>query len=110
MAGPPASSTRATPATSPGRCWPGAAGPPRSSGCLDEPRGSARATGTRAAENPTSGAYGIPQALPAVKMAAAGSDWETNPATQIEWGLAYIAGTYGSPCAANSFKLSNGWY
>ena len=62
------------------------------------------------AENPTSGAYGIPQALPGSKMAAAGSDWETNPATQIEWGLDYIADTYGSPCAANSFKLSNGWY
>jgi len=62
------------------------------------------------AENPTSGAYGIPQALPAEKMAAAGSDWATNPATQIEWGLDYIADVYGSPCAANSFKMSNGWY
>jgi hypothetical protein len=62
------------------------------------------------AENPTSGAYGIPQALPGDKMATAGSDWQTNPATQIEWGLGYIAARYGSPCAANSFKLSNGWY
>ena len=62
------------------------------------------------AENPTSGAYGIPQALPAEKMATAGSDWQTNPATQIEWGLGYIADVYGSPCAANSFKMSNGWY
>ena len=43
-------------------------------------------------------------------MAAAGPDWRTNPATQIEWGLSYIAARYGSPCAANSFKLSTGWY
>jgi hypothetical protein len=62
------------------------------------------------AENPSSGAYGIPQALPAEKMATAGGDWETNPVTQIKWGLTYIAARYGSPCDANSFKLSNGWY
>lgn len=62
------------------------------------------------AENPYSGAYGIPQALPGDKMAAAGPDWETNPATQIEWGLGYIQDRYGSPCAANDFKLGNGWY
>ena len=62
------------------------------------------------AENPYSGAYGIPQALPGDKMAAAGPDWETNPATQIEWGLGYIQDRYGSPCEANAFKLANGWY
>jgi hypothetical protein len=62
------------------------------------------------AENPTSGAYGIPQSLPAEKMAAAGPDWRTNPVTQIEWGLSYIAAVYGSPCAANSFKMANNWY
>jgi hypothetical protein len=62
------------------------------------------------AENPYSGAYGIPQALPAEKMAAAGPDWETNPATQIEWGLGYIQDRYGTPCEANDFKLVNGWY
>jgi len=62
------------------------------------------------ATNPTSGAYGIPQALPAEKMASAGDDWETNPATQIEWGLDYIADRYGSPCAANDFKQGNNWY
>lgn len=62
------------------------------------------------ATNPTSGAYGIPQSLPAEKMATAGPDWRTNPATQIEWGLDYIESSYGSPCAANSFKLANGWY
>ena len=49
------------------------------------------------ATNPTSGAYGIPQSLPAAKMAAAGADWQTNPATQIRWGLGYIAATYGTP-------------
>lgn len=52
------------------------------------------------AENPSSGAYGIPQSLPANKMGAAGSDWRTNPATQIEWGLNYINDRYGSPCDA----------
>lgn len=62
------------------------------------------------ATNPTSGAYGIPQSLPAEKMASAGADWETNPETQIEWGLTYIQDRYGSPCAANDFKLANNWY
>lgn len=64
----------------------------------------------RPSRNPTSSAYGIPQALPGEKMASAGADWATNPATQIEWGLGYIRDSYGSPCAANSFKLGNGWY
>jgi hypothetical protein len=62
------------------------------------------------ATNPTSGAYGIPQALPAGKMATAGSDWRTNPATQIEWGLDYIESSYGTPCSAWDFKQANGWY
>ncbi|WP_202237028.1 phage tail tape measure protein [Actinacidiphila reveromycinica] len=52
------------------------------------------------AENPTSGAYGIPQSLPGSKMAAAGSDWRTNAATQIRWGLSYIKGRYGDPMTA----------
>ena len=43
-------------------------------------------------------------------MASAGSDWRTNPVTQIRWGLDYIESTYGSPCAAESFKQGNGWY
>jgi septal ring factor EnvC (AmiA/AmiB activator) len=50
--------------------------------------------------NPYSGAYGIPQSLPAEKMATAGADWRTNGNTQVEWGLAYISAAYGSPCAA----------
>jgi hypothetical protein len=54
------------------------------------------------ARNPSSGAYGIPQSLPAEKMAAAGADYLTNPATQIRWGLGYIKGRYGSPAAAYS--------
>lgn len=62
------------------------------------------------AANPTSSAYGIPQALPGSKMASAGADWQTNPATQIEWGLGYIADRYGSPCAAWSHSQANGWY
>jgi transglycosylase-like protein with SLT domain len=63
----------------------------------------------RTAANP-SGAYGIPQALPGSKMASAGSDWRTNPATQVRWGLSYIRSTYGSPSAAWSFWLAHGWY
>jgi hypothetical protein len=62
------------------------------------------------AENPNSGAYGIPQALPGSKMASAGPDWQTNPATQILWGLQYIQSTYGSPCAAWSHEEATGWY
>ncbi|MDQ4006703.1 MAG: lytic transglycosylase domain-containing protein [Actinomycetota bacterium] len=62
------------------------------------------------ATNPTSGAYGIPQSLPAEKMASAGSDWRTNPATQIEWGLWYIDQSYGTPCSAWEFKQANNWY
>lgn len=53
-----------------------------------------------AATNPYSGAYGIPQALPATKMSSAGPDWLTNPATQISWGLSYIKSRYGTPCSA----------
>ncbi len=62
------------------------------------------------AQNTSSGAYGIPQALPGSKMASAGADWATNPATQIEWGLGYIRDRYGSPCGAWGFKQSHGWY
>nr|WP_116026463.1 lytic transglycosylase domain-containing protein [Thermomonospora umbrina] len=62
------------------------------------------------AANPSSGAYGIPQALPGSKMASAGSDWRTNPATQIKWGLGYIKGRYGTPCGAWSHSQSRGWY
>ncbi len=62
------------------------------------------------ADNPTSSAYGIPQALPGSKMASAGSDWASNPVTQIRWGLGYIKDTYGSPCAAWSKSQSSNWY
>ena len=62
------------------------------------------------ATNPSSGAYGIPQSLPGDKMATAGADWRTNPATQIEWGLTYIQASYGTPCGAWSFKQANNWY
>lgn len=62
------------------------------------------------ASNSSSGAYGIPQALPGSKMASAGSDWKTNPATQIKWGLDYIANRYGTPCGALSHSNSTGWY
>lgn len=62
------------------------------------------------ASNRSSGAYGIPQALPGKKMASAGSDWRTNPATQIEWGLGYIKGRYNTPCNAWSHSQNTGWY
>jgi hypothetical protein len=61
------------------------------------------------AENP-SGAYGIPQALPGSKMASAGADWQTDPATQIRWGLGYIKAIYGDPCKAWAFEEANGYY
>ena len=62
------------------------------------------------ASNATSGAYGIPQALPGGKMSAYGPDWESNPVTQIQWGLAYIRDSYGTPCGAWSAFQSKGWY
>jgi hypothetical protein len=62
------------------------------------------------AENPTSGAFGIPQALPGSEMASAGADWQTDAATQIRWGLTYIQGRYGSPCGAWAHEEAAGWY
>ena len=62
------------------------------------------------AENSSSGAYGIPQALPGSKMATAGEDWATNAGTQIEWGLSYITGRYGTPCGAWGKSQASGWY
>jgi hypothetical protein len=62
------------------------------------------------AENSSSGSYGIPQALPASKMATFGSDYRTNAATQIKWGLSYVKGRYGTPCGAWSYWQAHGWY
>ncbi|MGK5500889.1 transglycosylase SLT domain-containing protein [Streptomyces sp. URMC 125] len=62
------------------------------------------------AQNPSSGAYGLVQALPGSKMASAGADWRTNPATQIKWGLNYMNDRYGSPCGAWQFWQANHWY
>lgn len=62
------------------------------------------------ATNSSSGAYGIPQALPGSKMASAGGDWRTNARTQISWGLSYISSTYGTPCNAWSIWQTRGWY
>ncbi|MFE2726270.1 transglycosylase SLT domain-containing protein [Kitasatospora sp. NPDC059327] len=62
------------------------------------------------ATNKSSGAYGLVQALPGTKMASAGADWRTNPATQIKWGLNYMNSRYGSPCGAWSFWQSHHWY
>ena len=62
------------------------------------------------AENASSGAYGIPQALPGSKMASAGADWRTNPITQINWGIGYVKGRYGTPCSAWAHSNAVGWY
>ncbi len=63
------------------------------------------------ADNPSSDAYGLMQALPGSKMSSAGADWATNPATQIKWGLSYMnSSRYGSPCAAWAFWQANNWY
>ena len=77
--------------------------------CL-QPLWNAESGWNVSAANPSSGAYGIPQALPGSKMASAGADWQTNPATQIRWGLGYIKSVYGSPCGAWSHEQSYGWY
>ncbi|MGX1908814.1 aggregation-promoting factor C-terminal-like domain-containing protein [Streptomyces phaeochromogenes] len=62
------------------------------------------------ADNPTSDAYGLMQALPGSKMSSAGADWATNPATQIKWGLGYMNDRYGSPCGAWDFWQANNYY
>ena len=62
------------------------------------------------AYNASSGAYGIPQSLPGSKMAAAGADWRTNAATQIDWGLSYISARYGAPCGAWAHSEAYNWY
>lgn len=70
-----------------------------------------RESGWRAdAANSSSGAYGIPQALPGSKMATAGADWETNGNTQVRWGLGYISSRYSNPCGAWAHSESVGWY
>ncbi|HEY6277852.1 MAG TPA: lytic transglycosylase domain-containing protein, partial [Streptosporangiaceae bacterium] len=77
-------------------------------GCLDNIW--SRESGWNYLAENASGAYGIPQALPGSKMASAGADWQTNPATQIRWGLGYIQSKYGTPCNAWGFWQANGYY
>jgi predicted nucleic acid-binding Zn-ribbon protein len=62
------------------------------------------------ASNRSSGAYGIPQSLPGSKMASAGADWRKNARTQVDWGLSYITGRYGTPCGAWQHSQTSGWY
>jgi hypothetical protein len=62
------------------------------------------------ATNPSSGAYGLGQALPADKMASMGPDWRNSALLQIKWALAYMTGRYGSPCAAWAFWQAHDWY
>jgi len=62
------------------------------------------------AQNTNSGAYGIPQALPGSRMSSEGSDWMTNPQTQVRWGVKYIQGRYHTPCTALVHSNDYGWY
>jgi hypothetical protein len=62
------------------------------------------------AENPYSGAYGIPQAVPGSKMSSAGSNWQNSAKTQIRWGLDYIRARYNSPRRAWLHEVADGWY
>ena len=77
-------------------------------GCLDDLWN--QESGWRYNAENASGAYGIPQALPGSKMASAGADWQTDPTTQIKWGLGYIKGQYGTPCEAWDHEVADGWY
>jgi hypothetical protein len=77
-------------------------------GCLNDI--FTRESGWRYNAENASGAYGIPQALPGSKMASAGPNWQTNPTTQIKWGLGYIKGRYGTPCKAWAAWQVQGWY
>ncbi|RKS10836.1 hypothetical protein DFP74_6619 [Nocardiopsis sp. Huas11] len=79
------------------------------SDCL-EPLWEKESNWNHTAENPSSGAYGIPQSLPGSKMSSHGDDWRTNPATQIAWGLDYIKDRYGDPCGAWAHSQANNWY
>jgi hypothetical protein len=76
--------------------------------CLD--RLWTRESGWNHRAHNSSGAYGIPQALPGGKMRSAGRDWRRNPRTQIKWGLGYIKHRYGSPCGAWRHARASGWY
>jgi hypothetical protein len=78
-------------------------------GCLDK-LWTKESGWNHRASNSSSGAYGIPQALPGSKMGSVADDWRTNPATQIKWGLGYVEGRYGTPCSAWSHSQSTGWY
>ena len=77
--------------------------------CL-EPLWERESNWNHTAQNPSSGAYGIPQSLPGDKMASHGDDWRTNPATQISWGISYIKNRYSNPCGAWSHSQANNWY
>jgi hypothetical protein len=77
--------------------------------CLDE-LWKRESGWSHTAGNQSSGAFGIPQALPGSKMSAFGADWQTNPATQIKWGLSYISGRYSTPCGAWGHFTAKNWY
>jgi hypothetical protein len=64
----------------------------------------------QSAHNHSSGAYGIPQSLPGSKMSSVGTDWKTNPVTQIKWGTKYIKVRYHTPCQAWNHSKQYKWY
>ena len=78
-------------------------------GCLDK-LWNRESGWNPAARNPSSGAFGIPQSLPGSKMASAGADWQSNPLTQVRWGVSYIKAAYGTPCGAWAHSQATGWY
>lgn len=78
-------------------------------GCLDR-LWSRESHWDPAARNASSDAFGIPQSLPGSKMATAGADWQTNPLTQVRWGISYIRSAYGTPCGAWAHSQATGWY
>ncbi|VXB49704.1 conserved exported hypothetical protein [Frigoribacterium sp. 9N] len=118
-------------ATVPGTGRPGGATPPPT-GAVNDPAGAKTYAATKVgsgaeytclvqlwnkesgwrtnATNPSGGAYGIPQALPGNKMASSGLDWQTNYRTQVDWGIGYIQGRYGTMCAAWAHSVANNWY
>lgn len=96
------------PATQAARDWAYQKLGPTQFGCLD--RIFHFESGWRVKAGNPNGAYGIPQAFPGYKMRSAGSDWLTNPMTQVKWGLSYIRARFGTSCNAWAFKQAHGWY
>lgn len=96
------------PDTQAARIWLKQQMPRRQWRCLDELWSNE--SGWRVLAGHPRRAYGIPQAYPGRKMGSAGPDWRTNAMTQVRWGIHYVRGRYGRPCAALRFQSRHGWY